>query len=62
MVVLGEKGDKLVDTLCRAYRTLVPMQTLLDAGVDPKILEPHTRCWMGNGKVHISLSIQRATH
>ena len=55
MAVFG--GDKLVDTLCCPYCKLVPMQTLLDAGVDPMIFEPHTRCWMGNGKVHISHSI-----
>lgn len=51
--VQSEKDDSLVDTLCSAYRTLVPMQRLIDAGVDREILKPHSRCWMGNDKVKL---------
>ncbi|VDB92178.1 unnamed protein product [Peniophora sp. CBMAI 1063] len=59
--VFDEGGDRLVDTLCRAYRTLVPMQRLLDAGINPKLLEPHTRCWMGNGKYILMYPISSNT-
>ncbi|VDB92182.1 unnamed protein product [Peniophora sp. CBMAI 1063] len=58
---LGDKDDRLVDTLCCAYRTLVPMQQLLDAGVDPELLKPHARCWMGNGKHIIMYPVSSGT-
>ncbi|VDB92179.1 unnamed protein product [Peniophora sp. CBMAI 1063] len=55
------KEDRLANTLCTAYRGLVPMQRLLDAGVGPELLLPHARCWMGNDKHIIMYPVSNGT-
>ncbi|KZV73542.1 FAD/NAD-P-binding domain-containing protein [Peniophora sp. CONT] len=53
--VLGDKGERLVDTGHRCYRSLFPVQRLLDAGVDTTTLAP--RGWMGPSKHLVSYRI-----
>ena len=51
LVVFEGIDERLVDTNCRAYRALVPIQKLLDSGVNPEFLKQDNRCLMGNDKV-----------
>ncbi|VDB92174.1 unnamed protein product [Peniophora sp. CBMAI 1063] len=45
--VFGERGSGLVDTGSRAYRQIIPMQRLLDAGIKEEMLRPKARIWLG---------------
>ncbi|VDB92175.1 unnamed protein product [Peniophora sp. CBMAI 1063] len=54
-LVLGPKGDRLVDTGHRCYRNLLPIQRLMEAGVNTNALVP--RCWMGSRKHLVSYPI-----
>ncbi|KZV72615.1 FAD/NAD-P-binding domain-containing protein [Peniophora sp. CONT] len=48
--LLGTKAARLVDTGTRAYRAVVPMQRLLDAGIREEVFRLKPRIWMGHDK------------
>ena len=54
MTVFGAQADRLVDTGYRVYRSVVPIQGLLDA--NPHIEKSHlqSRLWMGDNKVRVT--------
>ena len=52
MIVFGTEGDRLVDTGYRVYRSVIPTQKLLDAGVSTDVSQVQARVWMGRDKVH----------
>ncbi|KZV73541.1 FAD/NAD-P-binding domain-containing protein [Peniophora sp. CONT] len=59
--VLGEQGERLVDTGSRTYRQIVPMQRLLDAGVKEELLRPQSHIWLGSDKYFISYPVVNGT-
>ncbi|KZV66695.1 FAD/NAD(P)-binding domain-containing protein [Peniophora sp. CONT] len=55
--VFGAKDDRLVNTGTSAYRALIPTQRLKGAGVKDELLQSEPRCYLGQEKHIIALSI-----